>query len=176
MQCWLVICYWHFGEFCCLHLQGSLLQLLASDVWLNSKALWLVLSCKNDLVCKPVVACFCFFMLTQQGMREKNVLAHFICSGPSSKFPCCLSSWSSKQTSGFVSDMGKQLQKGSKVLNTVYVNEALLYMHIFRWFRRFLLQHEDLEDDPGVGGHQLLEIWKLLQKIVKWWPGNIRWF
>jgi len=86
-----------------------------------------------------------------------------------------LSSWSSKQISGFVSGMGKQLHKGSEVLNTVYVYEALLYMHIFIWFRRFLLQHEDLEDDPGFGwGHQLLEIWELLQKIVKWWPGNIR--
>jgi hypothetical protein len=28
----------------------------------------------------------------------------------------------------------------------------------------------------GGGGSQLLEIWKLLQKIVQWWPGNIRWF
>ena len=90
-------------------------------------------------------------MLTQQGMREKNDLAHFIYNSPSSKVPC-LSSWSSKQTSGFVSDMGKWLQKGNKVLNTVYVNETVLYIRIFRWFRRFLLQHEDLEDDPGVGG------------------------
>lgn len=37
------------------------------------------------------------------------------------------------------------------MLNPVYVNEAVLYMHIFRWFRRFLLQHEDLEDDSGLG-------------------------
>jgi len=102
-------------------------------------------------------------------MREKNLLAHFIYSSPSSKFPCYLSSWSSKKISGFVSGMGKQLQKGSEVLNTVYVNEALLYMRIFRWFRRFLLQHEDLEHDPGFcGGHQLLEMWELLQRIVKW--------
>ena len=48
--------------------------------------------------------------------------------------------------------MGKQIQEATKVLNTIYVNEAVLYMHIFRWFKRFMLQHEDFEDDPGVGG------------------------
>jgi hypothetical protein len=152
MQWWLVIYYWHFGEFFCLHLQGSLLQLFASDMWLNNKALWLVLLCKDGLVCKHIVACFCYLMLRQPGMREKNVLAQFICSSPSSKLCCYLSLFSSKQTSGFVSHVGKQLMKGTKVLNTVYVNEAVLYSHIFRWFKRFLLQHEALKMIQGLGG------------------------
>jgi hypothetical protein len=61
-------------------------------------------------------------MLRQPGMRENNFLAQFIYSSPSSKLRFNLSLWSNKQTSGFVSDVGKQLLKGTKVLNTIYVN------------------------------------------------------
>jgi hypothetical protein len=84
-------------------------------------------------------------MLRQPGMREKNVLAQFIYSSPSSKLHFNLSLWSSKQTSGFVSEMGKQLLKGTKVLNTIYVNEVILYLLVFRWFKGSLLQHEALK-------------------------------
>jgi hypothetical protein len=52
--------------------------------------------------------------------------------------------------------MGKQLQKQLDILGAVYGNEALLCEFLFKRFRRFRVEHEDLEGDLGSGLPQLL--------------------
>ncbi|GFG30994.1 hypothetical protein Cfor_07981 [Coptotermes formosanus] len=46
---------------------------------------------------------------------------------------------------------GKTATERYKVLKTIYIHEDVLYVPIFRWFKRVRLQREDLEDDLGIG-------------------------
>jgi len=45
----------------------------------------------------------------------------------------------------------KAALKKHKILATVYDNEALLYVHVANWFKRFIQGCENLEDDPRSG-------------------------
>jgi len=45
----------------------------------------------------------------------------------------------------------KAALKTHKILETVYDNEALLYVHVANWFKSFIQGCENLEDDPRSG-------------------------
>jgi hypothetical protein len=49
------------------------------------------------------------------------------------------------------------------MLTSVYENEALFCMYIFKWFKIFRQAHEDIEDIQATGSHTVLKIQREVQ-------------
>jgi hypothetical protein len=62
------------------------------------------------------------------------------------------------------------------MLETGYRNEALVCMYVFEWFKGFMWGCErTLKMIQGMGGYQMLEIQKQLQKHVNLWLETNEW-